>query len=570
MYIDGECLGPVGAPGADGSSGSPGAQGNSGAGANGGFGAGAGASGAQGGGGGGGLGAGGDIFIASGGHIILEGGLISGGSATGGAAGAGAKKGEGFGGGIFTQGSGNAVQLAPLAGQTLTISDPIADQTGSGGAGTLGGASGLDIGGSGTTRLDTANSFAGGITIQSGTLDLAVAGAAGSGPISFANTADPTLEFTTATVPTNPIEGFQTGDFIQIDNFTYSSEIFSNGYLTLSGADGTITLDLPGAIASDFQFSSSSGNAVIGTSQAPCFAAGTRLLTMRGEVPVEALREGDAVILNGGGTAPIKWIGRRHLALARHPKPEMVLPVLIEAGALAEGVPCRDLHVSPDHALYLDNHLIPAKALINGFSIRQVRRRAVTYYHVELEAHAVLHAEAAPCESYLETGNRGAFENGGPATILHPDFAQTLREQQGCAPFAEAGSVVEAVRARILARAGIQTTDDPALVIRYQSDGAAIIESRSAIPGHLTPDPRDRRRLGVKIAALTRADGSMIPFDHPALSQGWHDPEPDGRWTNGCAIIPAALCAGQKISAGIVATLAYPIEQPRPSQVAAG
>ena len=37
----------------------------------------------------------------------------------------------------------------------------------------------------------------------------------------------------------------------------------------------------------------------------------------------------------------------------------------------------------------------------------------MTYWHVELAAHTVLYAEGVPAESYLDTGNRGAFANGG-------------------------------------------------------------------------------------------------------------------------------------------------------------
>jgi hypothetical protein len=116
--------------------------------------------------------------------------------------------------------------------------------------------------------------------------------------------------------------------------------------------------------------------------------------------------------------------------------------------------------------------------------------------------------------------------------------------------------VVEGVRAHLLDRAAIATSDDPALHIRYHK-GAARIESRSAIPGHLNADPRDCRCLGVKIAALM-VDGREIPLDHPALTEGWHDVEADGRWTDGCAVVPAALLDGAPVTLKVAATLAYP------------
>jgi hypothetical protein len=132
-----------------------------------------------------------------------------------------------------------------------------------------------------------------------------------------------------------------------------------------------------------------------------------------------------------------------------------------------------------------------------------------------------------------------------------------MREQRGCAPFAEAGPVVEAVRRRILDHARIATTNDPALGIRYEN-GAAIIESRTCFPGELTADPRDRRRLGVKIAELEIA-GEQIPLDHPAFTEGWHDTEADGRWTNGRAVIPKNLLVNSDlVTISLAATLPYP------------
>jgi hypothetical protein len=293
---------------------------------------------------------------------------------------------------------------------------------------------------------------------------------------------------------------------------------------------------------------------------APCFAAGTRIATPRGEIAVQALAVGDMVTLVDGTAARVEWIGRRRTNLARHPRPEAAQPVRIAAGALGEGVPARDLVVSPDHALFLDGLLVPAKALINGANIVQLNRKTVTYYHIELAAHGVLLAEGAAAESYLETGNRGAFENGGAPVMLHPDFAQGLREAKGCAPFAEAGPAVEAIRARILARAGAETTGDAGLEIRFE-DGAAVIASRRAVPAEVTADPRDRRVLGVKIGAL-RIGGTKIPLNHPALAEGWHAPEPDGRWTDGAAVIPAAFLNGcTDVTVEIAATLPYRVAQ---------
>jgi hypothetical protein len=87
-----------------------------------------------------------------------------------------------------------------------------------------------------------------------------------------------------------------------------------------------------------------------------------------------------------------------------------------------------------------------------------------------------------------------------------------------------------------------------------------VIESKSAIPGLISADPRDRRRLGVKIASL-EIGGVAVPLDHPELAQGWHGLEPDGRWTDGAAVIPETLLRGSNktVTVKIAATLNYPL-----------
>lgn len=336
-------------------------------------------------------------------------------------------------------------------------------------------------------------------------------------------------------------------NYVIQDSFNGTSYPNTPGYLTKTD------LTLLNALGFDVNYNSLN-----------CFAAGTRILLRRGEVGVEDLIIGDEVILATGGTAPIRWIGQRSVSLANHPKKSDLLPVLIKAGALAPSMPGRDLLVSPDHALFLDGHLIPAKALLNGGSIHQLNRDHITYYHIELPEHGILLAESTPAESYLDTGNRTAFDNAGIAVSLNPDFAptaaQTLREQKSCAPLVESGPVVEAVRSRILARHTIITTADPQLHLQPRPNGDIVIRSRATMPALRSPDPRDRRRLGVKIARIS-LDGQDIPLDHPALTQGWHSAEPDGRWTNGRAIIPASLHQGGTITLTLAASLIYPIRR---------
>jgi hypothetical protein len=147
---------------------------------------------------------------------------------------------------------------------------------------------------------------------------------------------------------------------------------------------------------------------------------------------------------------PVTWIGHRTVDCARHPAPRKVWPVRIAANAFGPAQPERDLRVSPDHALYIDGVLIPAKRLVNGTTIQQIETDTVTYYHVELRQHDVLLAEGLPAESYLDTGDRANFADAGPVVTLHPIWGDTW-ELEGCAPLVVRGPALEAIRRRLAA-----------------------------------------------------------------------------------------------------------------------
>lgn len=158
-----------------------------------------------------------------------------------------------------------------------------------------------------------------------------------------------------------------------------------------------------------------------------CFLSGTRILTDRGDVNVEDLTIGD-LVNTANGFQPIKWIGQQTVdpnqvksALRSH-------PICVKAGALGNNRPQRDLYLSPDHALLVEGLLINAGALVNGTSIIKTEPTdPFTYYHVELDVHALMVVEGIYAESYLpQTEDRHCYDNSDEFDTLYPNQSRMI------------------------------------------------------------------------------------------------------------------------------------------------
>jgi len=290
-----------------------------------------------------------------------------------------------------------------------------------------------------------------------------------------------------------------------------------------------------------------------------CYLRGTLIETPDGAVPIESMAIGDHVLTLFGEARPIKWIGRRSYA-GRFAANRAVQPIRIRTGALETDVPRRDLYVSPLHALFIDDVLVPAEKLVNGVSILHcTRMETVEYFHIELESHDVLLAEGAPAESFADCDNRAMFHNGLEFAALYP--ADERATWSFCAPRVDTGDDLARIRWKLEQRFGwfeAETTADPALCLI--ADGTTIgPEARDGTfcRFHLARPPRELRivsrvwddegeRLGICLSRIVLSDDdSMVVIGHSnaSLCDGFHAAEATHRWTDGDACVPARFLA---------------------------
>jgi hypothetical protein len=207
-----------------------------------------------------------------------------------------------------------------------------------------------------------------------------------------------------------------------------------------------------------------------------CYLRGTRIRTSEGERRIEELKVGVSVVTLLGESKPIKWIGRQRFKKSSECWPKDFEPIRISRFALDERTPHRDLYVSPNHAIYIDGVLIPAKYLVNGLNITQCAPEGadvIDYLHIELFGHDVVYAEGATAETFGSLREaRDHFDNfyeyyrlyGKEDETAHPPCAplfwgqsrfdialQPLRSVM--APWIDMRTTRDKIRDRLVARA---------------------------------------------------------------------------------------------------------------------
>lgn len=315
-----------------------------------------------------------------------------------------------------------------------------------------------------------------------------------------------------------------------------------------------------------------------------CFLAGALLRTPEGDRAVETLKYGDALCTydwrnNTWETRQIVWAGQRTTTVRPGlPDDEAGYPVRILKDAIADGVPYQDLLVTAEHSLFFENVFVPARMLVNGRSIFFDRSiTSYTYYHVEIEPHAVILANGVLTETYLDTTSRRLFYQTGDVVALR--FSKLSWKFDAAAPLALKRPEVEPLYVHLAQRAQeqgypvhtppLEVTADPELFLvtdrgqtisRARKIGSTVmfmvptevravrIMSRTnRLTDSIGPFINDRRPRGVMIGDITYLDNAssrlLSTHLHKMELDGWAAFEStEGRWTTGNAFLPLPLC----------------------------
>ncbi|GBQ10126.1 outer membrane protein [Swaminathania salitolerans LMG 21291] len=317
---------------------------------------------------------------------------------------------------------------------------------------------------------------------------------------------------------------------------------------------------------------------IMGASTDACFLPGTLIRCEIGDMPVERVARGDRVWCLEGGREVLRRVTR---VVQR---PRTVAPTLsddcagyavrILAGAFGDSIPQSDLCVTSEHCFLFEGRFIPIRMLVNGRSIAYDRARvSYVHHHIELERHAVIFANGAPTESYLDTASRRLLPGAGNVIALSPCVPRSW-ERDSAAPLCVLRDFVEPVYRRLadiadrmglpVAEALPECDSDPALslvddrgrqlpVLRRSGDRITFsvprrarhvrLRSRTSRPfDTIGPFVDDRRALGVLVGEIrqfgSRRDYLLTTHLTGEALAGWHDPEHAScRWTAGDALI---------------------------------
>ncbi|MFT9381465.1 Hint domain-containing protein [Gluconobacter sp. P5B12] len=316
----------------------------------------------------------------------------------------------------------------------------------------------------------------------------------------------------------------------------------------------------------------SNGNTYIGA----CFLAGSMIKTPDGDVAVEEILAGDKVIAfdwkeGKNVVRPVVWAGKTQASIRYGlPDDEAGYPVRILQNAISDGVPYKDMLITPEHCLFFNGKFVPARMLVNGETIFYDKSiTSYEYYHLETDQHSVIISDGVLTESYLDTGNRHTFRQegnvvnfGGPVKSWEGDaaapldvdrsFVEPLFHQLQERANKTAQLSKSAKQSNLTSNSDLHLVTNNGTVIRKarEANGRMVfmipasaktvrLVSRASRPcDTIGPFVDDRRQLGVLVGQITLFENSHSKnlTDHytSGILDGWNNLEQENlRWTTG-------------------------------------
>lgn len=179
-------------------------------------------------------------------------------------------------------------------------------------------------------------------------------------------------------------------------------------------------------------------------------ATGTLIDVKGGQMPVEDLQIGDMVRTKDNGYQPVRWIASRRLNAAEFAADPGLRPIRIQAGALGTAKPVRDLVVSQQHCILIDDWrcellfgedeiLVPAMALLNDGSVTiDHSGEAVTYYHFMFDKHEIVYSNGVETESFHPASGGVELVDTAKRTELFKLFPELAIDADAFGPKARA------------------------------------------------------------------------------------------------------------------------------------
>lgn len=153
-----------------------------------------------------------------------------------------------------------------------------------------------------------------------------------------------------------------------------------------------------------------------------CYARGTEILTKNGNVKVEDLKLGMEIVTVGSinknvlvskitSYHKLLWVSSFKVSNMT----EDVYPVCIKKNTFSKDVPFKDLYISQDHSILINNRMVSGKELCNGTNIFKDKTvKNIEYFHIELENHSVVLANGVLSESFLANEERKSIFKEAP------------------------------------------------------------------------------------------------------------------------------------------------------------